>query len=330
MDAGNDLKFVIGAIIVLGILWILSGGPGSSGSSGFFIQTPDKNENISKGDPSDGIIDNEVETIGENLDQIEVELERAKSKFEASAFKGFVEINSFSKAKKTDPDEEYVRLRISKNLSENMSITGWKLESPLTGVAVTIGEGSYLPYSARVNPEQAIFVKPGEDIYVVTGRSPIGTSFRTNLCTGYFEQFQDFEPRLPKDCPKPIDDLFRLAQVSGGAQGDACVEFVKDLDRCELYRFSVPQNIGGSCQSYVTEKVNYNTCVDLHKNDKNFQGDEWRVYLGRTEQIWKERREIIKPTGSASLSRISITIRSGCVSCTFCKASWPETKPWTE
>lgn len=295
MNAANDLKFVVGALIALGFLWILAGGPSGSNSSSFFVRGPGgNNEVISSGKSTSNGFEDEIDKVGENLDLIEVELEKAKSKSEASIFQGEIEIASYSRAKDKTPDKEYIRLKVSRNASENINITGWRLQSPLTGVDVPIGEGAYLPYSARVNPELAIFVKPSEEIYIVTGRSPIGVSFRTNLCTGYFEQFQDFEPRLSKDCPRPIDDIYRVTQVGGGLKGDACIDFVEDLNRCEIYLRSVPQNIGGACQTYVTEKVNYNTCVDLHKDDGDFKGDEWRVYLGRTEELWKEKREIIK------------------------------------
>jgi hypothetical protein len=31
----------------------------------------------------------------------------------------------------------------------------------------------------------------------------------------------------------------------------------------------------------------------LHKNDEDFYDDEWRIYLGRGEELWKNRRETI-------------------------------------
>ena len=39
---------------------------------------------------------------------------------------------------------------------------------------------------------------------------------------------------------------------------------------------------------------NYNGCVDAHKNDADFMGNTWRVYLGRSSSMWRTKNELVK------------------------------------
>ena len=40
--------------------------------------------------------------------------------------------------------------------------------------------------------------------------------------------------------------------------------------------------------------MNYNTCLDLHKDDADFFSDEWRLYLGKSHDLWADEGELIK------------------------------------
>jgi hypothetical protein len=208
-----------------------------------------------------------------------------------SSLKDLVSISNYSSAKQTDPDKEYIKIKVSRNAKEKISISNWRLESATTGAGDTLGKGAYLPYSGRVNTEQDIFLSAGDEVIVTTGRSPVGVSFKINKCTGYFSQFQDFVPTLRKQCPEPIDDL---PNFGPGTTFDQCYDFVERLRKCKVYLQSPPGGVGGACQEYITTKINYNTCVDKHKDDSDFPKGEWRVYLGRDQELWKRKREVIK------------------------------------
>ncbi len=54
-----------------------------------------------------------------------------------------------------------------------------------------------------------------------------------------------------------------------------------------------PFRVDNDCQNYINGELTYSNCVDIHKNDSNFYGNEWYVYLGRPAEIWKQEREII-------------------------------------
>ena len=59
------------------------------------------------------------------------------------------------------------------------------------------------------------------------------------------------------------------------------------------YRATASRNaitVSGLCD----KKINYNSCIDKHKNDENFYRGEWRVYLSRDTELWKSKREVIK------------------------------------
>ena len=82
-----------------------------------------------------------------------------------------------------------------------MKITGWKLKGK-TGLDIAIGQGaSYIYSNVASQPQENIYLKPGEKAIIITGKSPLGTSFKLNKCAGYFEQFHEFAPELNIDCP---------------------------------------------------------------------------------------------------------------------------------
>ena len=55
----------------------------------------------------------------------------------------------------------------------------------------------------------------------------------------------------------------------------------------ELFRQQYPD------QEHIAYKINYNSCVDVHKNDATFSRLEWRVFLGRDQELWKVKRETL-------------------------------------
>jgi hypothetical protein len=56
----------------------------------------------------------------------------------------------------------------------------------------------------------------------------------------------------------------------------------------------MPIYLSQGCQDAIVTKLNYNSCVDMHRNDPGFYRLEWRIFLKREEELWKSKREIIK------------------------------------
>lgn len=196
------------------------------------------------------------------------------------------------RAKETNPDEEYLEIKADKKNKSSMKITGWKLKGK-TGLDIAIGKGaSYIYASVASQPQGDIYLKPGEKAVVITGKSPLGTSFKLNKCAGYFEQFQEFTPELNTDCPLLRDEEL----PSNISNNDQCLDYIDRVSSCQTvisipYKYS--SKLSSSCQDYVTQNANYKTCLENHKDDADFYLPEWRVYLERSEELWKKKRENI-------------------------------------
>lgn len=271
-DAKQDLVWLLFILAIIGIVWYYTGGPSRPfATSSLFLNQPFEKRT------------EELKTSTENAVE-------SSSLFPTpggteSSYKYKIKISSDYNAKETDPKKEYIKIKASSENDKPLRVTGMVLEGK-QGLDIAIGKGVYLPYSGQINNQEDIYLKPGEEAYITTGESPIGVSFRLNKCTGYFEQFQDFSPNLSKECPRPEDENLPLNL------SDTCLDYLETIPKCEM-KISIPYEFPPSCQIYISEKINYATCVEIHKNDPDFYKPEWRIYLGRTEELWKNKRETI-------------------------------------
>lgn len=210
-----------------------------------------------------------------------------------SPYRSIVSMSNYvSNASSSNPNSEYVQIAVGVNAGTFVNITNWKLVSETTGKAAVIPGGTTVPTSGIVNPTQDIVLAPGEHAVIVSGRSPIGMSFRENKCIGYFSTFQQFSPSLPQNCPLPSDEL--VALYGDFYVRDAkCLEYVRSLSRCQTVLF--PQkDISRACKNFVLQYLNYNGCVTAHKNDPDFEGNTWHIYLGLLKHMWRSQYEVVK------------------------------------
>jgi len=311
MDAKRDLLLVIVILVVLGIVWVVTGGPERAAkeaglSSSTTTREVIEDKSVLHAAPSNQpeiradtsvtasteSIEQEIEKVQQELEEVGKELENIKQLGDRSVYENKVSIEkSRSGVRKTTAREEYITLRASGNNEASINITGWQLESTITGKKRTIGKASYLPNSGGVNAETALLLAPGDRVVVATGRSPIGSSFRINKCTGYFEQFQDFEPRLSRVCPRPDDELEDFGTVS--FTDDSCYEYVDRIPRCTMVIKETPL-LSPACFNFINANIHYSGCVTNHRNDADFFKSEWRVYLGRDVEQWRQKREVIR------------------------------------
>lgn len=295
--AGSDLIFFLFFLIVLGVVWALTGGPGRSIShAGPFLNPPFP---LGSGtaytvpivpiSTSNGSQGNNTTSFGDIFARI-----RGSFGGSVAATSPYSkDISLSTSVTSSNPLQEYVTLRFSSSMSGTATISDWRLTSQANGISVPLGNAAYLPYSGQVNPEVPVAVRPGSTVYVVTGRSPIGASFRTNTCTAYFAQYQSFSPGLnSNDCPRPVDEI-KNAASSGFIPTDACVTYVTGLQPCKMVTASVPQTVGGQCQTFITTSLTYSGCVDLHKNDPGFYKDTWYLYLNRDQELFRNTHDQI-------------------------------------
>ena len=204
-----------------------------------------------------------------------------------SKYKDLVSLKYVSRS--SNPGQEYVTIKANNN-PENILVTGWTLKSLGSGQSVTIPKGVPLFFSNMINREEDIYLRPGDTLYLVTGLSPNGESFRVNKCSGYLTQFQTFTPYLNSICPRASDE--DLSKVPKYVSNDSCFDYIDSYPRCKIQTEILPVTWSVECKDFIN-KLNYPSCVNTHKNDKDFYLPEWRVYLKRSQPVWKDKRENI-------------------------------------
>jgi len=303
----HDAWFFIGVFIFIFLVWIATGGPlhpiaftgprlaepGALGG-GTYLQLPRApfglgNSNVSLPGSSEG-----GGSLSPGSSDTSVPTFAGDTTFGAvSPYRGLVSLNHYvSSAGSSDPKNEYLELSVSQSATIPVDISEWTLTSSASGNSTRIPRGTETPASGIVNAAQDIILSPGDRAIIISGQSPIGASFRENKCIGYFSTFQSFSPSLPLNCPTPSDELSSF-YGSGYLRDPACIDLVSKLSRCQVV-LTPPVEASGACQSFLVKYLNYNGCVDAHRNDADFKGSTWRVYLGRTTPMWRTRHELVK------------------------------------
>lgn len=264
--------FFIGMLLLFFLVWVAGGGPerpiSFSGPYLGAITAPGTTAQ-SYGDPSQFSPINGQVTIGGTAKTVTL-------------------VKDSTPAKNTNASSEYVSIMVSSAASGPVSTAGWRLVSKETGKGASFPLGTEVAQSGRVNTLAAITLKPGETAIVVSGRSPVGNSFKENLCTGYLEERQNFKPPLNQFCPTPFQELQRFAE----GYSEQCASYVRSISYCTTE--ATMKSPGGSCEDFVDEYLNYNGCVDAHRNDPNFTSSTWRIYLGVSDELWNNKRDTIQ------------------------------------
>lgn len=284
----NDLWWILAVFIGFGLLWFASGGASTTNQNS--NQPNNKDEVEEKEVPPKNTVEiaDDIKDVERKLARIQEEIRGLMEESRRSPLYGKISISS--SGRDDNLNEEYIRLRISSSFNDKVPVTGLTLYSPLTGKSAVIGPAVEIPRVGKPNQSVSIMASPGDTIYVLTGTSPLGISFRTNLCTGYLAQYQSFEPRLHEQCPAG-DEEAEYLQVQN-ALGSACMEKLEDLNRCEV--FPNPNLGDNNCNNFVTSNLNYNACVSNHFGDTEFPGTEWRVYLNAKTELWRNDDDIIE------------------------------------
>lgn len=212
-----------------------------------------------------------------------------------SPYSDKISVSNISGLYGDEPDQEYIYISANLEKNESVKITGWYFKSEITGYFAIIGKAALLPFPST-KTESDIFLKNGDRVYLTKGFSPIGISFRTNKCTGYFEENRTFTPGLSLQCPRPEDE--KLPQFSSNFdRNDECLSIIERLSRCTTVNSSfirdLPDTVSSACKTYLTTQINYNSCVAVHLNDADFAGDEYRVFLNKFGPLWRKTHDKI-------------------------------------
>ena len=281
----GELFGFIGILILIFVLWISTGGPSRPISFSGPYLNPIKTTGTTAqpyGDPSKFSSINSNITVG--VSGVDVTAG-------TSAFSGEIAFSSdYYGATQTNPEKEYVVITLSPGTTRTISTAGWKIISRESGNKGAFPQGAEIPRSGRVNTLAPLLLHAGDKIIIMTGRSPVGVSFRENKCTGYLEEHQDFHPSLSQNCPTPSEEFSRYYR--GGDTDGTCATYINSIPYCAT-ETSLYGTISSSCENFVEDHLNYNSCVDAHKNDADFKTNTWRVFLEKHSELWRASRETI-------------------------------------
>ncbi|VAW32566.1 hypothetical protein MNBD_CPR01-362 [hydrothermal vent metagenome] len=288
----SDTFFIIGIFAFIFILWIGSGGPNRP----LALSGPILHGTDSVFPKASGVFYKDVH-LSNTIKKIKTtSAVKTLSDFETlSPYSGRITLGHYvSGADNINSSREYVTLRVTTNTTP-IDITGWTLKSSASGVSAHIPKGTEVPRSGIVNQTQDIILRPGDDAIISSGRSPIGGSFRENICIGYFAQYQSFYPTLPLTCPIPFTELKDNYRNGGGnyMRDLACINYTRSLNRCSVVT-TPPVNLSSSCAKFLTTYLNYNGCVNAHEHDSYFKNKTWRIYLNRDKSMWRTHYDSVE------------------------------------
>lgn len=218
------------------------------------------------------------------------------------------------------PYEEYIT--IDNRERSPVNITNWKLKNGKDKRAydiggtlkyypadtATIGQATLVLSPTGANVFQHVVLEDGETAVITTGsmgpQLPYKiVSFKENICTGYLEDLSEytFTPPLTRNCPRPSKEIEEIILDT------ECRKFVESMSSCHTPKFDTRDSEGNICNNCVDEKplssscvafirshFNYSSCVANHKNDADFSGRTWRIFLGKGWEMWAKEYETIK------------------------------------
>ncbi len=306
----EDSTFILGIFAFMFLLWLITGGPtrplsfagpvlhttistgGAINYRGSGTHFTNGQQRSPRADKSQ--IEQKISQINRQVQNLSKGVRHAVLFGSSSPYRGKVSLGDFvSGAGSTNPDKEYITLYVSSNINRGIDISGWKLESKTTGKVAIIPKGTNIPRSGIINAANPIVVTAGQRVIISSGQSPIGASFQENVCTGYFTEYQSFYPSLPRICPTPQNELKKFYRPQPYTRDLACIKKVQNIQRCTLIG-TIPQGLTTSCSTFLTNYINYNGCVNAHEHDVSFLGNTWRIYLGRTQSMWRPQYETVK------------------------------------
>lgn len=301
----KEFGWFINLLIGLGLLWFFMGGYMSeTAREGPYLKPPaplDTGEAyggkyVSPGTGEKAVLDrpDSAGTVIRNMQDNVIDfLEQSRDAIklqESPLVSKSLYIDGTDGAKAKDAQKEYVIIASSQSMKGVATITGLTLGGTGYGITARLPQAASLPVLGTAYKLTDVAVPANSRIIVSSGRSPIGTSFRANICTGYLGQFQSYVPTLTEACPEPLTEL-----AAAGLSGDAsCKAFVEDIPRCRAYNGSFPADVSASCRAFVTGRLNYNSCVANNSGKTGFYTNEWRLFLEEKDELWKQKREVIR------------------------------------
>lgn len=298
-------------IIALIIFWFITGGWAAASrtarslsnpldlifgtsTSGSFIRLPWQPAELTRGpDISDyaGEADARILASGDE-DQFTNAPPAPKGAFgDASPYAGKVSIQE-SSATESDVAQEYIQLTASENNTQPVAVTNWTLQSAVSGARALVPQASPFFVLGVVNPVQSVYLEPGASVFITTGASPVGTSFRENICSGYLTELHTFTPELSNECPTPPEMLPMNADTLR-TYGSSCFDYLGKLTQCH-FPTTLPGDLSSACRSFISNTMSYNGCISASRDRVPFALPTFRTYLGLRSELWSNSHDVIR------------------------------------
>ncbi len=297
--------------IALFIFWLVTGGGAAAArtarslanplelifgtsTSGSFITLPWQPDSSTRGPD---ISDYASEAAAQNLasgdsDQLSSPQETQVRNFGTpSPYAGKITIRE-SSATESDPSREFIEIAAAESNTGPILITNWSLQSAVSGVRAPIPQAAPFFVMGVVNNVQPISLEPGTAVFITTAASPVGTSFRENICTGYLSELQTFTPELSGECPAPSETLPMNAD-NIRTYGSSCFDYLNNLTSCH-FPGDPPSGLFPTCRSFVVNSFSYNGCVNTNRARPSFALPTYRAYLSLRSELWANSHDVVR------------------------------------
>jgi hypothetical protein len=297
---------LVAFVLVLIIFWIFTGGfssvartahtlinpidlLGTGTTTGSLLRLPwQPADNPARGPDISGYAteaDNYAQNMSDNTSASQI-----KTFGNPSPFVGKVTITD-NAAQVSDPQSEYIRIAASGENTAPVVISGWSFQSAISGARAYIKGGTSSFVQGQVNAAQPIALEANDAATITVGQSPVGASFKENICSGYLAQHQTFEPQLPADCPNP-SGMAANAPSTVLAEA-ACMDFIQSIPSCVAPE-TAPSSLSSTCRTYLGSTFTYEGCVHLYQNQPSFNLHSWRIYLEKSTELWNNSHDTIR------------------------------------
>jgi len=247
--------------------------------------TPDLAPNTDAGIPN-------MQDLQKQYKELSVQAREARTFGDPSPYRGKIIFDEHDTAASL-PTQEYIRLSSGFGNTEPITLVGWSLQSAVTNVRVTIPPAAATFVAGSLNNVSPITLSSGDTVTITSGPSPVGVSFRENVCSGYLGELQTFTPSLDTNCPSPTDEL-PLTPENIQLYGETCIDYFRSIQQCHFPGRETTTTITPACRNFAINQLSYNGCVYAHRNDADFAQQAWRVYLASSVKLWRATHDVIR------------------------------------
>lgn len=183
------------------------------------------------------------------------------------------------------PEKEYVIMRRSgfspsaQVQKETIPIMGWTIENN-KGIRHQIPSAFRIPsFDSSPAPVE---LAEGDEVIITSSHPTSPTSFKENICTGYFNESHPFTPSLDESCPE-----FSRQDLQRQGLNSMCIDVIERTPRCRQVTIGFEEAAAGNdCIAFSQSHLTYAGCVNDNRAKPDFFSNRWRVFLQRGSTLF--------------------------------------------